>query len=608
MDAAEGELRGLREELKAASPEAVLTSSCQMAKVTGKFLPSTQALDLVGTIMDGMLSASPTCATAAGHWFCAVLRENGDALLNEVPDILSTIFIRMPTMQERSMRGFLLEGVGILAMFHLEAVITSLLAKPLPMDSDTSELWRALGRDDVSTLHILRLLLEKIHYPAGTEGSPSEGTAALGPLAATCASLEMLTTMHSSSVLRELLPELLCALLEQVGHTVGQDMPMPTASIRRRQLQKGQVCTVGNPCRLSMETLACAISKGLGERVAADLSKAGTWPLLESPQTHHEGVCQLARTLLPLGVITPQFIGQVLKWASSPTENLRVTGTAFISQLMCDPVLEDQKLLKAVLSLLQQQARDTNNLVQQMAARGLGNIVYGAPEQLKTHQKAVVETLFQASFVPARPEIREEGTRALTRVFKHLGTDAGPLVEDAAMHIRPFFNHDNDGLHAVAFSLFGALAGCMKRRQAFYKNQVRQSLGTLLLHLEDPNPQVAKAREKPALLEGLCQAAQGHYSSPWPEIQMAAIQFTGILLEYAAPRSAGQIKVARLLSSLQTLGQDTSQEVQDVATQVAEAISKSPWGSILQEEENHGHTLPYITSLLCFGCLRPRSI
>ncbi|KYO24821.1 maestro heat-like repeat-containing protein family member 2B [Alligator mississippiensis] len=147
----------------------------------------------------------------------------------KVPDILSTIFIRMPTMQERSMRGFLLEGIGILAVFHLEAVITSLLAKPLPMDSDTSELWRALGRDDFSTLHILRFLLKKIQYPAGTEGSSPEGTAALGPLAATCASLEMLTTTHSSSVLRELLPELLCALLEQVGRTVGQDMPMPVA-------------------------------------------------------------------------------------------------------------------------------------------------------------------------------------------------------------------------------------------------------------------------------------------------------------------------------------------------------------------------------------------
>ncbi|XP_059578425.1 protein maestro-like [Alligator mississippiensis] len=463
----------------------------------------------------------------------------------------------------------------------------------------------------------------------------------------------MLTTIHSSPVLRELLPGLLCALLEQVVRTVGQDMPMPTASIQRRQLRKGQVCTVGNPCRLSMETLACAIANGLGEKVAADLCKVGTWPLLESPQTHHEGVCQLARALLLLGIITPQFIGRVLQWTSSTTENLRVTGTAFVSQLMCDPVIEEQKLLKAVLSLLHQRARDPNNLVQQMAARGLGNIVYGAPEQLKKHQKAVLETLFEASFVPTRPELMEEGMRALTHIFKHLGTDVGPLVEDAVAHIRSFFNHDSDSLRTVAFALFGALAGCMKRRQAFYKRQVRQSLGTLLVHLEDPNPQVAKecrttlglccsylglrrvqaalafhtqgseqgkqdqllqdvcrhlAKEKPTLLESLCQAAQTHYSSPWPEIQVAAIKFTGILMEYATPRSAGQIKVAHLLSSLQTLGQDTSQEVQDVATQVSETISKSAWGSMLQEEGNHGRTLPHIASLLCFGCLKPHSI
>ena len=52
----------------------------------------------------------------------------------QVPDILGTIFIRMPTVQERSLRGFLLEGVGILAGFHPDAVTTSLLAKPLPMD------------------------------------------------------------------------------------------------------------------------------------------------------------------------------------------------------------------------------------------------------------------------------------------------------------------------------------------------------------------------------------------------------------------------------------------------------------------------------------------
>ncbi|KYO41473.1 maestro heat-like repeat-containing protein family member 2B [Alligator mississippiensis] len=259
-----------------------------MVKVIGKYFPSNQSLDFLGNILDSMLSASPTCTTAADTGSLQSLgsmeilfwmRERAQVL-----DILETIFIWMLTIQERSVRGFLLEGISVLAGFHLEAVISSLLRKPLPMDSDTSELWRALSG-------------ERFLHPLHTTNPGSQ------ELEATCASLEMLTTIHSSPVLRKLLPEILCALLEQVRRTVGQYMPMPTGSIRRRQLQKGQLRAVGNPCRLSMETLACAISKGLGEGVAAALCKEGTWTLLESPQMHHERVCQLARWKIQAGAL-----------------------------------------------------------------------------------------------------------------------------------------------------------------------------------------------------------------------------------------------------------------------------------------------------------------
>ncbi|KYO43896.1 maestro heat-like repeat-containing protein family member 2B [Alligator mississippiensis] len=113
-----------------------------MSQVIGKYFPSNQALDFVGSIMDAMLSASPMCATAAGHWLITILRELGDALLDEVLDILGTIFIWMLTIQERSVKGFLLEGVSILAGFHLEAVTSSLLRKPLPMDRQHVRVWR----------------------------------------------------------------------------------------------------------------------------------------------------------------------------------------------------------------------------------------------------------------------------------------------------------------------------------------------------------------------------------------------------------------------------------------------------------------------------------
>ncbi|KYO46129.1 hypothetical protein Y1Q_0021690 [Alligator mississippiensis] len=75
-----------------------------------------------------------------------------------------------------------------------------------------------------------------------------------------------------------------------------------------------------------------------------------------------------------------------LEDSGAAMSKVQVSGIVDHLQLICDPVIEEQKLLKPVFHLLQQQARDSNNLVQQMAARGLGSTVYGAPKQLKKHQ------------------------------------------------------------------------------------------------------------------------------------------------------------------------------------------------------------------------------
>ncbi|XP_059587679.1 maestro heat-like repeat-containing protein family member 2B [Alligator mississippiensis] len=328
MDAAEEELRGIREELKASTPETVLAASSRMAKVLGKYFPSSQTHEFMETLLNGMLRASPTCATAGGHWLLSIIKEYGEALLEEVPDILGTITMHMPTMQEGRRKSCLLEAVASLAGFHVEAVTSSLLCRPLPMDSDTSELWRAVGGGDDFSVHVLHFLLTKLDHRAETESSSL--TAAFEPLAATCAALEIISTLQCGQVLRDMLPAMLRALVEHTSHTVGQKMPAPSGSLS--SITDGQVHVVGNPCRLSMEALACAISKGVGESVAASLCKEGTWPLLECPETHHEGVCQLARALLLSGMVTPSFIKEILKWVRAASPKLRLTGTAFLSQ------------------------------------------------------------------------------------------------------------------------------------------------------------------------------------------------------------------------------------------------------------------------------------
>ncbi|CAM2094979.1 unnamed protein product [Caretta caretta] len=113
-------------------------------QVVSEYFPSEQATDFTEATLDGLLSASPTCATAAGLWMKIILKEYGDAMLDKVPDILAILYCHMPTIQEGSLRQFLVEAVSILAHHHREAVISSLLSKRLLMDRLPLSLWRGL--------------------------------------------------------------------------------------------------------------------------------------------------------------------------------------------------------------------------------------------------------------------------------------------------------------------------------------------------------------------------------------------------------------------------------------------------------------------------------
>ncbi|CAM4676717.1 unnamed protein product, partial [Lepidochelys olivacea] len=298
LGSAEEELRCLREALTAPDPEALFQASSKMARVVCEYFPSEQATDFIEATLGGLLSASPTCATAAGLWMKIILKECGGAMLDEVPDILAILYHHMPTIQEGSLRQFLVEAVSILAHHHQEAVISSLLSKRLPMDSDTAELWRSLGGDPLLATQVLQALIEKIKTPTRTEGSITSETeidkhlAAAEPLSATCAIFEVVSALQSSKAVRELLPELFPVLLQQVSQTLGQKLPLPTRS-SPSEIRKGLQLPEGNPCWLSIKALESVLFKGGNERLVRELRKQRTWTLVENPKTHHEGVCLL---------------------------------------------------------------------------------------------------------------------------------------------------------------------------------------------------------------------------------------------------------------------------------------------------------------------------
>ncbi|CAM4659895.1 unnamed protein product [Lepidochelys olivacea] len=624
LGSAEEELRCLREALRAPDPEALFQASSKMARVVSEYFPSEQATDFIEATLGGLLSASPTCATAAGLWMKIILKECGGAMLDEVPDILAILYHHMPTIQEGSLRQFLVEAVSILAHHHQEAVISSLLSKRLPMDSDTAELWRSLGGDPLLATQVLQALIEKIKTPTRTEGSITSETeidkhlAAAEPLSATCAIFEVVSALQSSKAVRELLPELFPVLLQQVSQTLGQKLPLPTRS-SPSEIRKGLQLPEGNPCRLSIKALESVLFKGGNERLVRELRKQRTWTLVENPKTHHEGVCLLVRLLLRSGLITPEIIQSLLPWVNSPSENHRVTSTAFLAQLMSDPMLREKKFLKPVLHILEEKSHDRNSIVRQMAVRGLGNLVYGAPEKLKKHKKFLMVILIRALSDPFSSEVIGESMKAVAKVLKELKEkDIGSSFRDLTQEIRTYFDNEDDALRLWSFVLFGILARLTKRKwKGYFAEQVRQSWVTLLLHLQDPNPRVSVecratfhlcvpflglkrlqtavnehldgtaelkpeelqvdicrhlAKENAELLENLYKSTIMYFFSRWEEIRAVAVKLAGIILEHTDRQRMKWLNLDHLLMSLQFLKKDPSPSVQLVATEVLNDI------------------------------------
>ncbi|CAM5124596.1 unnamed protein product [Natator depressus] len=624
LGSAEEELRCLREAVTAPDPEALFQASSKMARVVSEYFPSEQATDFIAATLGGLLSASPTCATAAGLWMKIILKECGDAMLDQVPDILAILYCHMPTIQEGSLRQFLVEAVSILAHRHQEAVISSLLSKGLPMDSDTAEQWRSLGGDPLLATQVLQALIEKIKTPTRTEGSITSETeidrhlAAAEPLSATCAIFEVVSALQLSKAVQELLPELFPVLLQQVSQTLGQKLPLPTRS-SPSQLRRGLQLTEGNPCRLSIKALESVLFKGGNERLVRALRKQRTWTLVENPKTHHEGVCLLVSLLLRSGLITPEIIQSLLPWVNSPSENHRVTSTAFLAQLMSDPMLREKKFLKPVLHILEEKSHDRNSIVRQMAVRGLGNLVYGAPEKVKKHKKFLMVILIRALSDPFSSEVIGESMKAVAKVLKELKEkDIGSSFRDLTQQIRTYFDNEDDALRLLSFVLFGILARLTKRKwKGYFAEQVRQSWVTLLLHLQDPNPRVSVecratfhlcvpflglkrlqtamnqhldgtaelkpeelqvdicrhlAKENAELLENLYKSTITYFFSSWEEIRAVAAKLAGIILEHTDRQRMKWLDLEHLLMSLQVLKKDPSPSVQLVATEVLNDI------------------------------------
>ncbi|XP_064367442.1 maestro heat-like repeat-containing protein family member 2B [Dromaius novaehollandiae] len=614
--AEEDEVQPLCQRLSAPDAEALRQASSRLRKIVCKHIPPAQATDFLSAALDGMLSAQSACAQAAGEWLLTFLEACGGQLLTEVPEILSIIYVRMPTMQQDTLRHFLLEAVSLLALYHPGAVIDSLLQKQLPMDSDTEELWRVLG-GKFFVDHVLRVLMEKLKnsgsdQPRSSSAKPEaeEEEAALEPLKMTRAISVVVSALQSPEAVLRLLPELLPVLLKQISATVGKEMPSSALITRGKLFLKGHASD-DNPCRLSLETLEAVLRTCLDGKWLRLLRQQGAWAALEDPRAHHDGVCLLTGVLLRAGTVSLPLVLVLTRWLDAPSANLRVTAAAFFAELMKEPALQEWRCLQPIARALLEKLRDSSSTVRQMAARGLGNLVSGAPEKLRKHKGAVLEALRRGLEDAAAAEVVAESLLALAKVVTELkGKAVGSAFRDIARATKGFFDAEQASLRSAAFTLYGVLAASATSRwRSFFTEELGSTWATLVLHLRDPDPGASMAcqgalrlcapflglrrvrqglavttrlsaaellgdvcsqlaQESPEHQEMLYVAARRRFLGSCGELQAAALDVAGVLVEHAGLEWLTREEAMPLSATLRVLRSDGDPRVQQAAARL----------------------------------------
>ncbi|VFV36299.1 Hypothetical predicted protein [Lynx pardinus] len=482
-------LQDLQEGLQCDDVQVQIKISSKIAKIVSKFIPNEEILMFLEETLDGLETLNPTCTKACGIWMVAALKEQGAALEEQLLEILNMIYYHMPVLRQKEESfQFMLEAISQIASFHMDAVVANLLQKPLPFDRDTKTLWKALAENTASSGKLLRALTDKL------ENELEDDVAGLEAISVACAMYEVVS---AGTPVTNLYPEVFTLLLKLVSCTLGQKMPTSTFSRRRRVMPQGERQQTADPCRLSITTLKCVQAQAMKEGLAKESDEGDNlWTLLSSPSTHHVGVCALARSmaLWQHGVIL-DIMEQLFASLTSSSENYRITGTAFFSELMKEPILWKHGNLREVLILMDQSAWDSNAILRQMAIRGLGNTTSGAPHKVKKHKQIILESIIRGLYHLARTEVVCESLKALKKILELLtDRDVSFYFKEIVLQTRTFFEDEQDDVRLTAIFLFENLASLTGRRwKIFFAEEIKKSMISFLLHLWDPNPKIGTA-------------------------------------------------------------------------------------------------------------------
>ncbi|XP_030731864.2 maestro heat-like repeat-containing protein family member 1 isoform X3 [Globicephala melas] len=611
---------------------AILFHTCHsVAQIIGKRLPPDQLISLLLTLFEGLGDPDQNCSRAAAVIVNCLLKERGHVLLEKVPEIVSVLCSKLQETHGEHVLQAAQHSVYVLAARHHAAVVSSLLGSPLPFDSHTCTLWRALAVEPGLATQVLGLLLEKMSGDVPFKesrafllsGAPDR-VATLPPLAATCALYEVASAPASGPAVLELYPQLFAALLLRVSCTVGVQLPRNLQAKERKSASSGLASRSLEPCSSAVDALQAVLLRGGNDDVVQRMELEGGWQLLRTSAGHEEGVTRLASAMAKFaGPRLPLMMKALFATQSSVYEMQRVSSTAFLAELLSSNTVNDLMLLESLLDNLLARQKDTCARVRRLVLRGLANVASGSPDKVRAHGPQLLTAMIGGLDDGDDPHslVALEAMVGLARLLDLVEAwDLRSVLLHVAIRIRPFFDSEKVEFRSASIRLFGHLnKACQGDCEDVFLEQLVGGLAPLLLHLQDPQPPVAAAcrfalrmcgpnleceelaaifqkhlqegrglhfgeflnttckhlmHHFPDLLGRLLSTSLFYFKSSWEDIRAAAPMLTGFLALHVEAERRPQVDLEQLLAALQLLLKDPAPAVRVKAAETLGRLVK----------------------------------
>ncbi|CAO2625362.1 Maestro heat-like repeat-containing protein family member 2A [Lemmus lemmus] len=618
----EQELEKCKEDLQDTDMDKISSASSRIAKVVCPEFNCDEVVSLIQKLCENIGAMDLQHDRAAVTWIGIFLQMRVKELEDKVAEILGAILVHLPVVDHPEVRRHLIEGILLLAHYHQETVLTSLLRQPLPMESHLTEVWLAVAENVPFARTMLHGLLGRLQsrFTArinATSKADIWRLAAVDPLMTLCTIRLLMEKMEQDDKFPDLFPDLLYTFLVQLGSSHGPEAASPVLKTWRL-VHTGSLPQEMTLQRITIKSMQLLVKRLNKEPLEQALEEQSVWSLLENGGTFLEGVSMMARLCMQNTESYMQRLAElVLTGMGSEVLSCCISSTAIC--FMSHPVLYQEKLLRpAVLMLEKGAGQDKDETLQVLSLRALGNMALGAPRKVKQYRKLLLERCLDSLRGQARCSVMAEAMEALTKILAELREgDIGSSFEAISEQCRAFFDSESELMRLKAFTLFGKLAkvvGISKKH--FFKGEVKRSWVSLMLHCQDPCPSVAQAclatmfqcvhfwgwkslgssfghsndsindqmtvfqtnmcsvlaQKKPAILCGFLIETTTFMKSNLSRIRMAACALAGIIMKQLSAHYLKKMDLVGLRNSLQDLQLDSDAGVRRAALETLKVL------------------------------------